>query len=155
GNRLDVHTMVQDASHPLDNGQTETKSTKLSVSWRLVVLIKYPRQMLSHDANAAVPHLDRRMVSTTPASHNDFALFRVAQRVGQQVSDHLVQHAPVAASPKARGDHAKLQAFFDDRFGEVGGDTFKQLIDREFADRGLQDTGFEPVDVKQSCQHSV
>src|SRR4051794_31684223 len=104
----------------------------------LVVLMKYVRQLILCDTNAAIPDFDPNLVTRTAAAEQHLSPIRISYRVRQQIAQHCFEHSLVAADQQPRADQAPPQSLVSNRIGEIGRQGIKCFIDREVALRRME-----------------
>ena len=67
-------------------------------------------EFLFGNADPGVPDLDAQLVAAPPAAEQDLALIGVFHRVREQVADHLLEQARIAAHAEAARDDAPAEA---------------------------------------------
>src|SRR6185437_1574850 len=75
GLRPHVDIVTQELSQPPNDGEPQSEAAELLALGSLIVLLEDARHLLSHDPDAAVPHLDANVVTTTPAAQQDRSAF--------------------------------------------------------------------------------
>src|SRR5262249_31920369 len=84
----------------------------MQVTLRLIVFLKYARNVLSCYADAAVPDLDTYLVPSTTTANQNRSLLSVAHRIRKQIPDHNFEHVSIAANVAAGSNHPPLQTLF-------------------------------------------
>src|SRR5215831_4236143 len=94
--RAHINLMVQDFSQSPDDRKTQAEAATRHALCPLIVLLEDVRQLIVGNADAAIPDFDANLVAGASAAQQYLAAIGVSNRIRQQISDHLLQHAPVA-----------------------------------------------------------
>ncbi len=97
----------------------------------LMVFLEDRLKFVVGDADAGVPDLDAQHVAVPAAAQQHLALLGVFQRVGQQVADHLLEQARIAADRQAAGHHAQGKPLRLRVIGELVAQPVEQVVDPE------------------------
>src|SRR6476660_7841633 len=121
----------------------------------LIVLLKYVRQLILRDTDAAVPHLDPNLVTRASAAQQNFPLIRISHRVRQQIAQHCLEHSLVAMDHELRTNQAPPQPLVSNGIEEIGCQGIKCFIDREIALRRTEIPGLQAIDIEQARQNAA
>ena len=146
--------MVQYLSQSPNDRQTQSNAAALCGPGGLIVLIEYMRQLISCDANAAVPHFDTNLVASASATQQEFSVIGVSDRIRQQITDHLLEHALVAVNHESTPYDTQFQVSFLDQPQKIVCYRVEYFVDRKIALRGTQASRFELIDIEQARQHA-
>jgi hypothetical protein len=112
--------------------------------------MEYLGQLVFGDTDATVPDFNANVVAGSPTPQQDSSPVSVSDRIRQQVADHLLKHAPVAADDELGTDDAQPEPFFLHRRDEVSSERLEKFAQRKLAHGWTQVSGFQPVQVEQA-----
>src|SRR5688572_14828406 len=95
----------------------------------LMVLFENRLQVLIGNTDAGVPDLDAKRAPATAAAEQHLAVFGVFQCVREQIADHLLQKARVAADRYAATDHPECKASRPSVIAELVLKPFEEVVD--------------------------
>src|SRR3954471_18084339 len=144
--------MAEQIPKALYDRKAEAKAAKVGAVLNLVILVEDAWQMLLGNPHAAVPDLDAHLVARALAAEQDLAAFGVAKRVGQEIAQHQLEHAPVAVHGELRAHQMPFQTLLLHRLEKLGIERIEQVEDGETGLRRRQDAGLESVDVEQAIE---
>src|SRR5271170_1366762 len=130
---LNIDGVAQQVRQALDNGEAETEAFAV-LARRIVELMKLLEdrlKLLFGDADPGVPDLDAQHIATPPAAEQDLALTGVFHRIREQIADHLLEQAGVAAHAAAAWDDAPAEVMRRRVKGELSMQLLQNRIDRE------------------------
>ena len=148
--------MAEHRSDPLHDGETQAKA-EAALAGGIVDLVEFFEdrlEMLDRDAHAGVPDFEPEPVAAPAAAEKDLAARRVFHGIPQEIADHLLQQPRIAPHTEAALDHAPVELLCCRVIGEFGLEPLEQSIDRKDDDLGIDDPGFQLVDVEQCVQHA-
>src|SRR5258705_4753452 len=120
----------------------------------LIVFLKYMRQLILRDADAAIPDLDPNFVTRASAAQQNCPPIRISHRVRQQISQHCFEHSLVATDQEFRTDQAPPHPLLGNGIEEIGCQGIKHFIDREVALRRTEIPGLQTIDIEQARQNA-
>src|SRR6201997_1169243 len=94
-------------------------------------LLENRLKLLFGNPDPGIPDLDAQLAATPPAAEQDFALIGVFHRVREQVADHLLEQAGIAAHAEAARDHAPAEPMCRRVKAELRPQMLEHYIDRE------------------------
>ena len=104
--------MAQQVCQALHDGETEAEALA-ALARRIVELMELLENRLKlffGNADPGIPDLDAQLVAAPPAAEQDLALIGVFHCVREQVADHLLEQAWIAAHAEAARDDAPAEA---------------------------------------------
>jgi hypothetical protein len=104
--------------------------------------VEYVWELVFGDADATVPDFNLNIVAGSPASQQDSSPISVSDRIRQQVADHQLKHAPVAADDELGTDDTQPEPFFLHRRDEVSSERLEDFVQRKLAHGWTQVSGF-------------
>src|SRR2546428_6929835 len=108
-------------------------------------LLENRLKLLFGNSDPGIPDLDAQLVATPPAAEQDFALIGVFHRVREQVADHLLEQAGIAAHTEAAPNDAPAEAMRGRVKAELRPQMLQHCIDREIDHLSTDDSRPEPV----------
>src|ERR1700739_4586028 len=117
-------------------------------------LLENRLKLLFGDADPGVPDFDAQLVSAPPAAEQDLALIGVFHCVGEQVADHLLEKAGIAAHAEAARNDAPAEAMRRRVKAELRPQMLEYCIDREIDHLSTDDPSLELIDVEKRVQHA-
>ncbi len=107
----DIDSVAQQVRQALHDGETEAEALA-ALARRIVELMELLENRLKlflGNADPGIPDLDAQLVAAPPAAEQDLAFIGVFHRVRQQVADHLLEQARIAAHAEAARDDAPAE----------------------------------------------
>ena len=111
-NGSNVDGVPQQVRQAFDDRETEAEPFA-ALARRIVELMELLencRKFLFGNADTGIPDLDAQLVAAPSAAEQDLAFICVFHRVRQQIADHLLEQAGVAAHVEAARDDAPAEA---------------------------------------------
>ena len=148
--------MAEQVCQALDDGETEAEAFA-ALARRVVELMEFSEnrcEFVFGNADAGVPDLDTQLVAAPPAAEQDLTLTGVFHCVREQVADHLLEQAGIAAHAEAARDHAPAEAMRSRVKAELRPQMIEHCIDREIDHLSADGPSLELVDVEERVQHA-
>src|SRR2546421_4174933 len=117
-------------------------------------LLKNRLKLLFGNADPGIPDLDAQFVAAPPAAEQDLAPIGVFDRVGEQVADHLLEQARIAAHAEAALDDAPTEAMRRCVKAELRSQILEHCSDREIDHLTTDDPSLQLVDVEERVKHA-
>src|SRR5258705_9139263 len=144
--------MPQQIPQTLDNGKPEAQppASLMAFIVNLMKLLENRVKLPFWDAKPGIPDLNAQLFPMPPATEQDPAFLGVFHGIRQQVADHLLEEAMIAADRQMARNHAPAEPVGLGVVGELRLQLRKHVIDRNIDNLRTDHAGLELVDV-QKC----
>src|SRR6201981_415127 len=156
GTGTDIDSVAQQVCQALDDGETEAEALA-ALARRIVELMELLEdrlKLLFGNADPGIPDLDAQLVAAPPTTEQDLALIGVFHRVREQVADHLLEQAWIAAHAEAARNDAPAEPMRRRVKAKLRPQMLEHCIDREIDHLSPDDPGLQLVDVEERVQHA-
>ena len=108
----DIDSEAHQVRQALHDGEAEAETLAALARWivELMELLENRLKLLFGNADPGIPDLDAQLVAAPPAAEQDLAFIGVFHCVREQVADHLLEQAWIAAHAEAARDYAPAEA---------------------------------------------
>src|SRR5208282_3594721 len=152
----DIDSVAQQVCQALHDGETEAEALT-ALARRIVELMELLENRLKlffGNADPGIPDLDAQLVAAPPAAEQDLTLTGVFHGVREQVADHMLEQAWIAAHAEAARDDAPAEPMRCRVKAELCPQLLEHVIDREIDHLSADDPGLQLVDVEERIQHA-
>ena len=120
--RLDLDRVTEETTEAVDDGKPKAE-TGAPVAIRFaqaIELAEYFVVLIGRNADARVPHLDAQLIAAFTAADQHAAAARIAQCIGDQIEDDLLQQDKVTLHPGVARQRPERELFLPRCAGEGG-----------------------------------